>query len=159
MKFSDHICPSDIDKIRSLLESTHVFEDVEIDIALELVVDKLSNSDSTYQFLLAHEGEQLLGYTCYGEIPLTKKRYDLYWIAVNKHCQNKGIGAILLNETEKAIQAQDGEIIYIETAGLNDYAQTRHFYLKNGYQVAAQLSDFYWRENDKIIYKKCIASQ
>ena len=35
---------------------------------------------SHYHFLLAEKGGTLAGYTCFGRIPLTAERYDLYWI-------------------------------------------------------------------------------
>jgi ribosomal protein S18 acetylase RimI-like enzyme len=154
MNFDNQLQKSDVQKIKALLCTTGVFTPIEIDIAIELAEDTLSGKDASYQFILARNNETLLAYTCFGEIPLTNKRYDLYWIAVNKTNQNNGIGRQVLEKTEAKIKALGGEIVYIETSGSFEYINTQNFYLKQGYQLIATLTDFYADNNDKLIYEK-----
>jgi ribosomal protein S18 acetylase RimI-like enzyme len=45
----------------------------------------------------------VVGYTCYGRIPGTKYSWDLYWIAVGKRFQRRGLGHKLMQATEERI--------------------------------------------------------
>lgn len=155
MNWNKPLCRDDIPKIKSLLSGTGVFTSIELAIAIELVEDKLSGKDTSYQFILARDkDETLLAYSCFGEIPLTDKRYDLYWIAVNKINQNNGIGRQILEKTETCVKSLGGKFIYIETSGSLEYINTQQFYLKQGYQLVATLADFYSDNNAKLIYEK-----
>ena len=92
--------------VRRLVESTGVFSPVEIDVAVELVDDRLQRgAASDYHFVFAEEEGRTLGYACYGPIALTAASFDLYWIAVDKSLHGRKIGQALLEETEKLIAA------------------------------------------------------
>jgi GNAT superfamily N-acetyltransferase len=148
---------ADIDAVRRLVAGTDKFTAAEIDIAAELVEDRLKRGDaSEYFFVLADDGDRLAGYTCYGPIAGTDRRYDLYWIAVDQALQRAGLGSQLLERTEDAIRAADGALIYIETSTLAAYIPTRAFYVRNGYLKAAVLPDFYRTGDGKAIFVKTV---
>ena len=151
------IRPDDRDHVRRLVESTGVFSPVEIDVAVELIEDRLNRGpQSDYQFLFAEVDGQTVGYTCYGPIALTAASFDLYWIAVDKTLQGRSIGRALLERTEELIRAAGGRQVYIETSNRSQYAPTRGFYLRCGYAQAALLTDFYAPGDDKVIYAKSL---
>src|SRR5262245_29936796 len=100
---------SDIVSVRQLTASTGVFSAEEIQVAGELVESRLQQGESSgYHFLFAIHHGQLIAYTCYGMIPLTDKRYDLYWMVVDKDFQKLGLGREILMRTEQWIQAAGG---------------------------------------------------
>jgi D-alanine-D-alanine ligase len=153
--FRYDVQPEDRRRVRELVASTGVFSLIEEDVAVELVDERLAKGPpSGYCFVFAEQEEITLGYTCYGPIPLTQGSYDLYWIAVEKTAQGRKIGQYLLQETERLILAEGGRHVYIETSNRPQYAPTRGFYLRNGYQQAALLKDFYGLGDDKVIYWK-----
>ena len=96
----------------------------------------------------------LLGYACYGLIPLTANSYDLYWIAVGPEYQGHGIGKILLETTEKRIRKSGGKRVYVDTSSRRQYRPTRRFYASCGYKKAADLPDFYRDGDGKIVFVK-----
>lgn len=146
---------SDPGAIRAILESAKNFYPSEIDIAIELFEDYSQNGkDSPYQFIFAQTGDETAGFVCYGPIPLTDKRYDIYWIAVRKDLQNKHIGAALLGKAEEKIASRRGAFLYIETSSRPDYRDTHIFYERRGYSCAARLPDFYRDGDDKMIFAK-----
>jgi D-alanine-D-alanine ligase len=152
------VCADDRETVRRLVDSTGVFSAVEIDVAVELVDDRLKRGQqSDYQFVFAEEGGRPVGYTCYGPIALTAASFDLYWIAVDKAMHGRKVGRLLLERTEELIRAAGGRQVYIETSNRQHYAPTRGFYLRCGYTQAALLKDFYGREDDKVIYVKELA--
>jgi D-alanine-D-alanine ligase len=142
-------------RVRELVASTGVFSAIEEDIAVELVDERIAKGHASgYHFVFAEQEGKTLGYACYGPIPLTHGSYDLYWIAVEKNLQGQKIGQRLLGESERLILAAGGRQVYIETSNRSQYAPTREFYLRNGYQQAALLTDFYAPGDDKVIYWK-----
>lgn len=157
---SDFICRDmpnreDCVKVRELLEGTGFFSDEELQTAVELIEEKLMQGDaSTYQFVFAEHEQTLLGYTCYGLIPLTQSSYDLYWIGVNKDYRGYGIGKKLLKYTENLIKNSGGTQLYSETSSRQQYLPTRKFYLSCGYRQGAYFPDFYCPGDGKIIFLK-----
>jgi len=147
--------PADTEGISTVLKSAGNFFTFEIEIAVELLDDfALNGRKSPYQFVFADIGKELAGFVCYGEIPLTEKRYDIYWIAVSKDVQNKGIGKVLLKDAEKRIMSRKGKYLFIETSSRPDYEDTHIFYERCGYHCAARIPDFYRDGDDKMIFMK-----
>lgn len=149
----------DVKRIRQLVATTGMFSIEEIQVAGELLEERLEKGESTgYHFLLAEHAGQVIGYACFGLIPFTDQRFDLYWIAIDPNYQNQGIGKLLLQQTEKIIQTLGGAYIYAETSGRDLYLPTHHFYQRNGYQKLAELADFYRDGDSKVIYGKRLDS-
>lgn len=152
--------PDDRDNVRRLVESTGVFSAVEVDVAVELVDERLKRGvQSDYHFVFAEEGGRAVGYTCYGPIALTAASFDLYWIAVDKSMHGRKIGRMLLERTEELIHQAGGRHVYIETSNRHQYEPTRGFYLRCGYMQAALLKDFYATGDDKVIYVKVLLTK
>jgi ribosomal protein S18 acetylase RimI-like enzyme len=108
-----------------------------------------------YIFLGAFTPEdELVGYACYGPTPSTDRTWDLYWIAVDPAVQGTGSGTLLLNEVERRLEAENARMLVVETSSRSDYAATRRFYEKRGYDEAARLNNFYAPADDRIIYTK-----
>jgi ribosomal protein S18 acetylase RimI-like enzyme len=143
----------DVLDISLLVENTGFFSKEEVSIAKELVFDCLNNNFSTYKVIIAEIKNEIVAYTCYGEIPATKGSYDLYWIAVKKEFQNIGLGRKILNETHKAIKKIKGRIVYAETSGRDQYKSTRKFYVSCNYKKVAVLKDYYQKDESKYVYQ------
>ena len=146
---------SDRVDLAQLLERVPNFEEDDRAIAMELVVTALDQPEQKdYCFLIAEDGDVLVGYACYGPTPLTDGTFDLYWIAVDPQCAGQGIGTLILKAMEEQIQRMGGRMIVIETSSAENYAQTQQFYLKNGYELAETIRDFYRPGEDRVTYLK-----
>jgi len=159
--YRNHLIETDRETIEDILKSTGMFSKEEIDVALELVDEGLIKGNSSgYHFLLAAgDGDEILGYTCFGPIPCTTNSYDLYWIAVRHDLQSKGIGKNLLKRTQRIITNLGGERVYIETSSRSVYEPTRGFYLRSGYRKEAMIKDFYSTGDDKIVYFRNLSAE
>jgi len=147
----------DCSNVAKLLRQTRFFSEAEIGIGVELVEEELTQKTrTTYCFIFAETNTQLLGYSCYGLIPLTANSYDLYWIAVDPDYQRNGIGKTLLMTTEQRIRKSGGKRIYVDTSSRGQYRPTRRFYLSCGYKKAAHLPNFYRDGEGKIIFVKSV---
>lgn len=151
--------PADPQAVREIVASTGFFSEVEVDVAEELVRERLEKGpESGYYFLFADDGGGTVGYACYGPIACTVGSFDLYWIAVRRGVQGRGLGRALLIATEEAIARASGRGIYVETSSRPQYHPTRAFYEHFGYKKAAVLADFYAPGDDKVVYVKAIAA-
>ena len=157
-RFCDEVRPDDRQAVRALVESTEFFRADEIDIAVELVDERLARgSASGYEFIFAELDTALAGYACYGPIPCTTASFDLYWIAVDPRHQRHGVGRALMAAVESRVAALGGQRIYIDTSGKEQYAPTRAFYERNGFSCEARLQDFYAPGDDRVIYVKIVS--
>lgn len=143
-------------RIREITESVGVFHCYEVDIAEELAIDNIEKGPykSEYNFILCEYDSEIIGYTCYAEIPCTKNRYDLDWIVVHNGSRGMDIGKRLISATEEKILERGGKKIYIETSSTEPYYGTRQFYIKRGYKEEAVFKDFYDDGDDKVVYVK-----
>lgn len=148
---------SDETNVRDIVTSSGFFNEEEIDIAVELVTERLAKGEkSGYLFIFAEDDGRTIGYSCYGPIGGTRESYDLYWIAVHEDYRGQGIGRKLLEASEKDIAQRGGHRIYIETSSRQQYKPTRSFYLSAKYEVATILDDFYAPGDSKYIFVKII---
>lgn len=145
----------DIARIREMVESTGFFYDHEVEIAVELIEERLQKGDkSGYYFVFAEVEGVTAAYSCYGPISTTKSSHDLYWIVTHNDFRGLGIGKKLLDETYRHVKAMGGTAVYAETSGREHYLPTQHFYHSAGYILEATLKDFYDKGDDKLIYVK-----
>jgi ribosomal protein S18 acetylase RimI-like enzyme len=147
--------PADADKVRRIVASSGFFNPEEIDVAVELVTERLSKGEkSGYFFIFAEINRRMVGYACFGPISGTECSFDLYWIAVDNDFRGRNIGKGLLGKSEEAIRAMNGHRIYVETSSRVLYVPTRAFYINNAYTLEATLKDFYAPGDSKNIYLK-----
>jgi ribosomal protein S18 acetylase RimI-like enzyme len=141
--------------VRDITESTGFFYAEEVGTAVELVEERLAKGEASgYSFVFTEEGGRTVGYACFGPIACTKSSFDLYWIAVHADGRGKGLGTILLDESERLIREAGGHRIYVETSSRPLYEPTRAFYLARGYREEARLAEFYGPGDAKVIYVK-----
>ena len=150
----------DIAAVRRIVTSTGFFRPDEIDIAVELVEERLDQGleASGYHFVFAESqagaANGTAGYACFGPIPCSLTSWDLYWIAVDATAQRGGLGRALLDAAEASVRAQGGKAIYIETSAKPQYDATRFFYEACGYVLEHVFADFYAPGDGKAVYSK-----
>lgn len=150
--------PEDKESIENLLRATDVFNDEELDVAVELIEIYLDDPDQKdYEiFTSVDERERVNGYVCIGPTPATQGTYDLYWIAVTPEAHGKGIGSTLLRFTEEHLKQKGGRLLIAETSSTPEYEKTRAFYLRKGFQQQARIQEYYKPGDDLIIYGKIL---
>jgi ribosomal protein S18 acetylase RimI-like enzyme len=145
----------DRNNIVSILNTTPEFEPEEIVVALELIDYYLSDGTSSgYHQFTATDGDDVVGYICFGPTPLTKGTWDIYWMAVKPDRKGQGIGKALIEFTEGEMREHGGRLSIVETSGKPSYEKTRLFYFARGYEVISRIADFYTIGDDKLIYQK-----
>ncbi|MEW6614615.1 MAG: GNAT family N-acetyltransferase [Thermodesulfobacteriota bacterium] len=146
----------DRSEILSLIEGTKTFNEMEIQVAAEVIDDALRHPEkSDYHIFSAVDASDLpKGYICFGPIPMTQDGYDLYWIAVDKMASRQGIGGKLLEFMEANLRKKGARRVYVDTSSSPPYKAARAFYEKHGYQLVCVLDDFYREGDHKMIFMK-----
>ena len=149
------VTQDDVAAIREVTASTGYFHDDEIDVAAELVEERLAKgAASGYEFVLAECDGRLIGYTTFGPIPCTKTSFDWYWLAVRPEMQGFGFGKLLLEQVENRARAMGGTRLYAETSGRPQYATTRAFYEHMSFTLCEILEDYYDTGDGRATYTK-----
>jgi len=149
--------PADRDAVRQIIADSGFFTDDEVDVAVELVDERLAKgAASGYKFLFVESAGKVVGYASYGEIPCTVGSYDLYWVAVDTSQQRRGIGRVLVELVEARLHECGGRKVYIETSTKPLYDPTRAFYARCAYHEVARFPDFYNVGDGKVVYEKSL---
>jgi ribosomal protein S18 acetylase RimI-like enzyme len=152
--------PADTKPLLALTTKTGVFKAHEIQALDEVLSDfHATNHRLEHQSVTFEEHGEILGFAYYAPAAMTDRTWYLYWIAVTKQTQAKGIGTRLLKHVEQDITARRGRILLIETSSLPTYDLTRKFYLKQHYQQATVIADFYADGDDLVVFSKRLSPQ
>jgi len=138
-----------------LTKATGVFKPTEIE-ALKEVLDDYFQTNRTlgHECIAFEEQGTIVGYAYFAPTPMTDRTWHLYWIAVSKQTQAKGVGGQLLRHVEDAIRGAGGRMLLIETSTLPHYDLTRRFYLKHAYELDATVHDFYAAGDHMAVFRK-----
>jgi ribosomal protein S18 acetylase RimI-like enzyme len=151
------LAPPDRSRVEGMTRGVGVFRDNEIPVALE-VFDGATGAngkprDPDYRAAGVEVDGVLKAWAVWGPTPGTLSTFDLYWIVVDAEQRGRGLGTMLLGEMERRVRGEANRIIVV-TSGRSDYAATRAFYLRHGYEVKGTIEDYYAPGDDQVIYAK-----
>ena len=149
---------ADGSQVQSITSRAGVFSQEEVECVSELWEEYLTLGSERcgYNFIVYRDGDQVLGFACYGPRNLTDGAFDLYWIAVDPTARCKGVGRTLLTASEEAVREMGGRMLIAETSGTPLYEPARKFYLRTEYENEAIIKDFYTIGDDLMIFIKRI---
>jgi ribosomal protein S18 acetylase RimI-like enzyme len=147
--------PADTDSLVQLADATGVFKPIEI-VALREVLDDFhtTNFRHGHRAVTFEQAHETLGFAYYAPAAMTDRTWYLYWIAVTRQTQARGIGGKLLHYVEQDIASANGRVLFIETSSLSHYDLTRRFYLKHKYEQAATVPDYYADGDHMVVFRK-----
>ncbi len=154
--FRGSLIASDPGEIERLVTRAGVFNRDEIAVARNLADEAfaLGDEETGYHFLLADGPKELDGYTCYGPIPGTERRFELYWIAVDAAQRRRGLARSLLLATEGQVRTRGGTHLFVETSTRDDYRPAHRLYASLGYRHFGIVPDYHADGDGLAIYGK-----
>jgi ribosomal protein S18 acetylase RimI-like enzyme len=147
--------PADTPRLVQLTEGTGFFKPHDLE-TLRGVLDAYheTNHDDDHHALTSERDGLILGYAYFAKVAMTAGTWMLWWIAVDKATQARGVGGELLAHVEDDIRARGGRLLLIETSSTELYAPTRKFYLKHDYSREAQVRDYYADGDGLVVFRK-----
>jgi GNAT superfamily N-acetyltransferase len=153
-RFRETLRAQDPLQIEQLAIAAAVFNAEEIAIARYLVERAMQSADSGFYFLIADGPAGPDGYTCYGPIEATDRRYELYWIVTAGAAQRRGLARSLLEATEQKVRALGGTHLFTETSTRPDYGPARAFYAALGFECHGVVPDYHGDNDGLAIFGK-----
>jgi ribosomal protein S18 acetylase RimI-like enzyme len=152
--------PEDTPALLEIAKGTGVFKPMEITALKEVLDDYHSTTHQIgHRSVTCDQSGVIQGFAYYAPAAMTDRTWYLYWIAVNKQTQARGIGGKLLRHVEDEIRKANGRLLLIETSSLPHYGLTRQFYKKNHYDQGTVIKDFYADGDDLVLFSKKMTEQ
>src|SRR5713101_8210387 len=96
--------PADTPTLLELARGTGVFKPMEIEALREVLEDyHAENHQLEHQSITYEQDGQIIGFAYYAPTAMTDRCWHLYWIAVSKQVQARGVGGGLLHHVEEDI--------------------------------------------------------
>ncbi len=148
--------PGDKNVLMAILAGTPEFKPAEVIVAEEVIGCFLDQGvASGYRVWVAVEGtDNVIGYVCFGQTPLTEGTWDIYWMAVARTWRGRGVGRLLLQHAEGEIRDGGGRMILIETSSKPEYQKAMMLYGRMGYLPVSVITDFYAPGDSKLTLQK-----
>ena len=89
--------------------------------------------------------------------PITDGTWNLLMLWLQEGFLGKGFGNALVSEIEKQLIERNARLLIVETSQLPDFERARKFYQNYGFQLAAEVKDFFAAGDNKLIYTKALA--
>ena len=141
--------------INRILETSGAFHDREVAVGLELVDESLNPGPSTdYAWCVAERAGHVVGFACYGPVPLTVGTFDLYWIVVEPESRGSGVATRLDEAVTAAVRALGGRWLLAETSSTAAYGPAHAFYRRRGYRLLGRIEDYYRPGDDRLTFGK-----
>jgi ribosomal protein S18 acetylase RimI-like enzyme len=142
-------------EIARILETCGAFQDHEVVVGLELVDESLNPGPSTdYSWFVAERDGRVVGFACYGPVPLTVGTYDLYWIAVSPEARGSGVASRLDDAVTASVRALGGRWLLAETSSTSAYGPAHAFYSRRDYRLLGRIEDYYRSGDDRLTFGK-----
>ena len=138
-----------------IARGTGVFKPAEIDTLREVLDHYYAEAHAHGHRAVCYELDgRVIGFAYYAPAAMTENTWYLYWIAVSKQIQARGVGGTLLRHAEDDARTAGARLFLLETSSLPHYDLTRRFYLKNGYEQEAVLRDYYAQGDSMVVFRK-----
>ena len=147
--------PDDTSELVAIARETGVFKPLEL-VALREVLDDYHAKEHAqgHRSVTYEQDGRPIAFAYYAPAAMADRAWYLYWIAVARTIQARGIGGRLLVAAEDEIKGLGGRLFLIETSSLPHYEPTRRFYARHGYAVVSRLADFYADGDDLVVFGK-----
>ena len=148
--------PNDHKAVIAIAQAIGLFKPEELEQLGGMLTEYFDSNLEGDCFWSVYDDVDTVGVAYYAPEQYADGTWNLYFIAVHPDYQGKGYGTQLLQYVEQALKARGERILLVETSGLPNFARTRAFYHKNGYDEEGRIREFYKAGDDKIIFRKAL---
>jgi ribosomal protein S18 acetylase RimI-like enzyme len=160
------IAPDDTAALLALAEVTGLFQSEEIGELAQMLAAHFDDATDSSGIWLTDDDvwrqalqlRDLAGIAYFAPERMTEGTWNLYLIAIHPKCQKQGRGATLLAHIEKMLAERGERMLLVETSGLESFEYVRDFYRQCGFAEEARIRDFYRAGDDKIVFRKVLAT-
>jgi ribosomal protein S18 acetylase RimI-like enzyme len=146
-----------VERYLAIARSTGVFNQHDLDILAEVATDAFGNPDTTYVPIEEYVDGHVVGFVIVGRTPITTFGWDLYWLAVDRSAQGKGLALTLFARAEEYMKTVTTRaVIRIETSSKDAYAPARALYVRAGFTEMGRIPEFYGEGDSLVMFHKSV---
>lgn len=145
--------PTDQSALMDVTRATGIFDAGELEFFDDMIT-KSFNGDMPGHDWLVLDDHGIIGVAYYAPEVMADNVWNLWFLGVHPDHQGQGHGGKLLRAVEGAVRDHAARLLLIETSGVDAFALTRKFYVKNGYEEEARIREYYEAGHDKIVFRK-----
>ena len=123
-----------------------------------MLADYFGGNEEDGHACVIDEEDELIGVAYYEPARATGGTWYLTMIGVRREYQGLGRGAALMRHVEDSLRTDGQRLLLVETSGTPDFALTRKFYAKLGYEEEARVRDYYEAGDDMVLFSKNLKS-
>jgi len=150
----------EVELIKKLAIDTNLFGIEEVGFFDETLAGFFDGSlEDNYWLVVEDTDSQVIAAAYFAPEPFSDRMWNLYFIAVAPEHQGRGLGASLMQAAEEQLRSSGEDVarvLIVETSSTDQYAQTRTFYQKLGYDEEARIRQFYGPSDDKVVFWKSL---
>jgi ribosomal protein S18 acetylase RimI-like enzyme len=154
--FRNTVRKEDAEAADALARASGVFNEGEACIARELIEDHLAKGadGSGYYFLLADGPGRLDAMVCFGPVPATEGRAEMYWIDVHPEARRERLGTQIEAAMEEVLRGWDIKYLHCQTSSRPAYEPARSFYRSRGFVQVAEIPHWYADDDNLCFFRK-----
>lgn len=143
---------ADLPALQVVLDQTGLFPS---EMLLEMIAPFFAGESEAF-WLSCHLDGSAVG-LCY-TVPeaLADGTWNMLALAISPDLHGRGMGTALVEAAERHLKRKGQRILIVDTSSTDDFALTRKFYAKNGYEEEARIRDFWSAGDDKVIFRKAL---
>jgi ribosomal protein S18 acetylase RimI-like enzyme len=142
--------------VGELAVASGLFPPEAIDFLDKMMADYFGKNQGDGHRCVVDDDHGLLGVAYYEPALATDRTWYLTMIGVRQGYQGQGRGAALMRYVENALQTDHQRVLLVETSGTPDFALTRKFYAKCGYEEEARVRDYFAVGDDMVLFRKVL---
>jgi ribosomal protein S18 acetylase RimI-like enzyme len=150
----------DVDRIKQLAIDTEMFGSDEVGSFDETLAGFFDGTlDGNHWLVIEADDGQVNAAAFFAPEPFSDRMWNLYFIAVAPEHHGQGLGATLIEFIERQLRdaGEDlARVLIVETSSTDQYARTRSFYRKLGFDEEAQIRQFYGPDDHKVVFWKLL---
>lgn len=143
----------DVPGLKAVIDACGLFPSDMVD---GMLAGYLDGSEAEAIWLVTENGDQPFGVAYCAPERMTSGTWNLYLIALHPERQEQGHGTDVLAHLERLLAARGERVLLVETSGLPEFARTRAFYARRGFDEEARIRDFYQAGEDKVVFRKAL---
>lgn len=151
---------ADIPAIQALAVDTQMFPAEEVGWVEAMLPAALDGAMPDNHWLVMASEERVVGAAYYAPEPNTEAVWNVFFIAVDPASQGRGVGRQLMGHIEQTLRGRgvdEARVLLVETSSTEQYARTRAYYPKLGFEREATIRDYYGIGDDKVVFWKRLA--
>lgn len=150
------ITEADATTVRELAVSSGLFPAEAGWFLDKMMADYFGGNQAEGHRCVIDEDDAPLGVAYYEPALATDRTWYLTMIGVRHDYQGQGRGAALMRYVEDNLRTEGQRILLVETSGVAEFALTRQFYVKCGYEEEARVRDYYAVGDDMVLFRKVL---